>query len=750
MTNRFIFPTLFFLLLFFDLVFSQANNYLWPTDASRLMTSSFCEFRPRHYHAAIDIKTWGRTGYKAFAVTEGYVVRVRVSAFGYGKAVYLKLKDGNIAVYGHLQRFSPALEKYVDRIRLRNHQYRVDLNLKPDQFPVKRGQIIGYTGKTGIGVPHLHFEMRNAKNEPINPFPFYSQIIKDDIPPQIYQAALIPLNYKGLIDLKPDTIFYSFKKNSKVVLPDTLFLTGKIGLLLKIFDHADGASNRFSFHQAKMTIDGERVYYIQYNRFSYAETALIELDKNFSLWRKGQGIFHNFFRHPANTLSFYDGTPPGGGIINSEKLTDGLHHLQITVFDFQGNRAEFQMDFISGQPANIQPDIFQTINNDYFVRLQSPEKIEKVKFFSDLSGKWIPLDKYELNSELSLGNRYYYTLSMKADSATENHHLQLQAKTDSGIPTFPIFLGNSNQSLQYGDSPKFEIQNYRMKKDWIEISTRVPSKYAYKVLPKLQAKLSDILWFQVAPNRFHIHVPLKILQANSEIFRAMFAEGIPKAVLVDPHGTSRAESDDRLFAAEFSPGSLYEKTAVFLNTFRTIPEQFAFEPPYRSIGNLYQLEPFDQPVHQGVQISLSVPEFERKAPGLGIYYRDRKKGWLFLPSRWDSSRSLFTARVTSLELFTLGQDTIPPVVLPASRIKGGLLFSKNGSLTFLLKDEKSGISKESQIKVYLNNKWHLFEYDPEEDLLKIKLPSGNKTPRLLRITVTDNVGNRREQSYRVR
>jgi len=276
---------------------SFSQKYIWPTNASRLMTSSFCEFRPRHYHAAIDIKTWNRTGYKVFAIDDGYVIRVRVSAFGYGKAVYLKLKDGNIVVYAHLERFWPDLENYVNRYRQNNQVYRVDLHFTPGQFPVKRGQIIGYTGKTGIGVPHL----------------FYADQIEDKIAPDIYQLAVFPFNHRGLIQFRADTLFHNFGRTSQAVLTDTLIIFGQVGVALMIYDHANGANNKFSFYQSKMWIDDSLVYQNQYNSFSYAETHLIELDKNFAFWRQGLGIFHNFFRNPGNTLSHYFQTPVKGG-----------------------------------------------------------------------------------------------------------------------------------------------------------------------------------------------------------------------------------------------------------------------------------------------------------------------------------------------------------------------------------------------------------------------------------------------------
>ncbi len=91
--------------------FSQ--DYLWPTNASKLLTSSFAETRPNRFHPAIDIKTWGKVGYKVFATRTGYIWKVRISPFGYGKVIYQILDTGEIAVYAHLQKFSPYLENIM-------------------------------------------------------------------------------------------------------------------------------------------------------------------------------------------------------------------------------------------------------------------------------------------------------------------------------------------------------------------------------------------------------------------------------------------------------------------------------------------------------------------------------------------------------------------------------------------------------------------------------------------------------------
>ena len=147
----------------------NAQDYIWPTDASELLTSSFAESRSGRFHAGIDVKTWGRTGYKIFAIRDGYISRIRVSPFGYGRALYLTLDTGEIVVYGHMEKFRDDIEAYVKEQQKARNNYEIQLYPKSTQFPVKQGDVLGLTGDSGVGYPHLHFEMRDASSNPINP-----------------------------------------------------------------------------------------------------------------------------------------------------------------------------------------------------------------------------------------------------------------------------------------------------------------------------------------------------------------------------------------------------------------------------------------------------------------------------------------------------------------------------------------------------------------------------------------------------
>ena len=40
----------------------------------------------------------------------GYVSRIKISRYGYGKALYITHPNGYTTVYAHLQKFSPTLK----------------------------------------------------------------------------------------------------------------------------------------------------------------------------------------------------------------------------------------------------------------------------------------------------------------------------------------------------------------------------------------------------------------------------------------------------------------------------------------------------------------------------------------------------------------------------------------------------------------------------------------------------------------
>jgi len=385
-----------------------------------------------------------------------------------------------------------------------------------------------------------------------------------------------------------------------------------------------------------------------------------------------------------------------------------------------------------------------------FLRFHSNEKIEKLRFiYAQDPDNWRPYNELELTSEIRNEDDFIYTLSIPIDSSEDRKITGFQAKSTHGSISFPLFISDDPKFKKDFEKGSIFIESYKTKKNWIELRISSTLQRAEQWLSDLQKHFPEIFWFPISPGIFEIHLPVELYSSPNEKIQALLGEYSHKIVIVHPEKSAKIISSDSLFWAEFSPGSVYEKTAVYIDTQYEIPFKMEFPSPYRKYGVVYDLQPFDQPVKNSVRISLALPDSIKHLRGLSIYYWDRKKGWLFLPSRLDSSRYVLGAKVTSLEKFTLGQDTIPPILLPAQTNVNGILASRNGILTFILKDEMSGIQKESQIQVYLDGNWHLFEYDPEENLLFIRIPRDTKS-HYLKISVRDNSGNRKEWHFEVK
>ena len=219
----------FILIFLFSLSLTNAqdnnvaeNYFRSPLDIPLILSGTFGELRGNHFHAGIDIRTQGREGFKIGSVKSGKINRIRVSTSGYGKALYIEHLDGTTSVYGHLKKFSPRIEAYVKEQQYLKKTYTIQIFPKGNKLNIDQGEIIGYSGNTGgSNGPHLHFEIRNSKDQsPINPmlFPFE---IEDTQRPQIKNFYLFTSIENDYIKKEYSLI----RKN--VYLIDKIFLSIK-------------------------------------------------------------------------------------------------------------------------------------------------------------------------------------------------------------------------------------------------------------------------------------------------------------------------------------------------------------------------------------------------------------------------------------------------------------------------------------------------------------------------------------------
>ena len=197
---------IFFIVISLVSSFIDARTQEYPKDffapplkGTLLMTGNFCELRKNHFHGGLDFR--GNTGTPIYAVADGYISRIKISRTGYGYALYLTHNQEYISNYGHLDRFTDDVAQWVYDKQHEIQKFEFDLNLDSNLFPVKKGQLIGYMGNRGYSFgPHLHFEIRNINDEPINPQHFGFKIT-DRKRPEIMHIAI----YLSLIHISEPT-----------------------------------------------------------------------------------------------------------------------------------------------------------------------------------------------------------------------------------------------------------------------------------------------------------------------------------------------------------------------------------------------------------------------------------------------------------------------------------------------------------------------------------------------------------------
>ncbi|MFO7811120.1 MAG: M23 family metallopeptidase, partial [Candidatus Delongbacteria bacterium] len=229
----------------------DSTTYFWPTNASRYMSSSFGESRSSHFHAAIDIGTWGHEGHAVFAARDGLVYRVAVGPVGYGNVIYMRHDDGSASVYAHLKDFHPEIRSIVDSLRLKNYSFEFDRNMEEYDIRFSRGQQIGWTGSTGVGPPHLHFELRTPEGRPFNPL-LAGVYIDDTIPPQFSALAIEPLASDSKI--KGGTAIHRTlpTRHGGQYHFGTVDVQGEIGLAVDVFDRANASNNVHAVYELEM------------------------------------------------------------------------------------------------------------------------------------------------------------------------------------------------------------------------------------------------------------------------------------------------------------------------------------------------------------------------------------------------------------------------------------------------------------------------------------------------------------------
>lgn len=377
------FRILFSTFLLCSLLWGQ--NYRWPIRASQSLSATFSEYRSGHLHAGIDIKTWGEMEVPCIAIANGYIEQIVVGYRGYGRGLWLRLDDGNIAVYGHLEQFNPVIESLIRAEQSQRDRYSMRLKFSPNEYPVKAGQIIGYSGTSGTEHPHLHFEIRDTLGYVHNPQLFYSGIM-DTKAPILDEILLLPVGPESQINDSHFPVVLDMQDEGIKVST-----TGPFQIALNTHDRANGTYNKYNIYSAKALVNDSLIFSREFDQVAMRLTDDLEKVYPGVKGRRGwrfMSMFNNNLEEPA---PFVDESQTG--IISPA----GLSHLKVVVADQEGNEVIKSLIFHETVPASWT---VKSEGDTYIItRNYSDDGYENIQFYTG-NNSYIPITEtlYRMNS----------------------------------------------------------------------------------------------------------------------------------------------------------------------------------------------------------------------------------------------------------------------------------------------------------------------------------------------------------------
>lgn len=312
----------------------QAQEYLWPTDSGQYLSSTFGETRSAHFHAGLDIKTWGREGYRVYASRGGQLHRLLITERGYGKAIYLKHSDNTYTVYAHLQRFNDEFQSLADSVRMTDYSFEMDATFDDRVIEVEQGEVIGYTGSTGIGPPHLHFEIRDSLQNPVNALTKNLRV-KDTIPPVFSTLIVEPLTKESRIEGRPASKLIRAKVNENGVYDfGQVTISGEAGLAVNVYDQANDVYNAYAVYSLSLIHETDTLFHQELNTFDFQNEQEMFLDRiaPFGSTKRGH---QRLFGKEGNNNPFYLIQKPAAQITASNTI----EKYTIVATDYFGNRS---------------------------------------------------------------------------------------------------------------------------------------------------------------------------------------------------------------------------------------------------------------------------------------------------------------------------------------------------------------------------------------------------------------------------
>lgn len=393
----------------------EKGYYMFPIRPGKInyLAGTMGELRSTHFHTGLDIKTNYVTGLPVYATADGYIMRAKVSIYGYGNVLYMAHPNETVTVYAHLREFQKDIADYVRNEQYKKESFTIDLMISKEKFFFKKGDIIAYSGNSGFSLgPHLHFEVRDKNNAVFNPLKYGFDEIKDDIAPILSKIAFVTMDKNSRVN----GMFGRFEfdvvgLNGNYKLTDNVTLLGHIGIEVYAFDKLNGAKNKNGILQQTLLFDYKPVYNMNIDKIEFDKRRNILLHTNYKRFKEGGKKFNKYYIDDGNQLSYYDTNVQKGIIFIFDSLA---HSIDIQLTDSYQNMAHYHFSLNNAKYSKnlAKKNTYFLNRRGYDINRNTLELISNSKDENCFTRIFMQGKEYLHTYSYKAGNKYFYLWDM--------------------------------------------------------------------------------------------------------------------------------------------------------------------------------------------------------------------------------------------------------------------------------------------------------------------------------------------------
>ena len=725
-------------------VFPQ--DVLWPTTVGKFFSSNFGENRDDHFHMGLDIKTNGKIGMEVLAVEDGYISRIRSNYSGYGKALYQRTNSGHEVVYGHLESFTPVMERVWRLQQAKRLSYNVDTQFSTREFQVKKGDLIGFSGNTGHSfAPHIHFEYRNSKSVPLNPLIFAFDL-EDNIMPVAKELALIPISHNALINASPltQTIPLFRDKDGMYHFADTLSVFGEFGFAIKAVDKREGTRNIYQFHRAQLIIDGQVEFELDYTKIPFNQGKFAKTIIQYDLKRQNLGEFQKLYRLEEHRKTSIHATDLSGIL----GLAPGFHSVEIHIFDSHGNKTIVKGTIAGTFPMTL--DAKEIFRDNKVVTLALSPKRGGLAIRNAVVYNFTPYGYADQKVEILHSEKVKKDLHITIPiSSVKDRILQIIGINQLGGMVSPHHWTDIDPKVSVVDiHPDLKISNterglfFQVDLDYYapgKVTVRLANDNTFMSYPMTQIRpntfLSDKLSHQIVNNMKYIDVELNHEDLSRETRFHYLLQS------VGPGEEYFSFSNDRNCSVKTMPGTFFQNNVIWIDQV----EEYAKVNHGYHLSPVYQLQPYDLALKGKFQVGIRYSRDLVEHSNLGIYYYDPKsEKWKYSETENNRRKQILTAELDRMDAVTVIQDLDSPRIKKTFPGNSGRYHIRDvNKIIIEVEDRLSGIDeKESSFDLILNDNPLYPAYQPIKKMVSYNLDQPlQEGPHKIDFKVRDRMGN---------